>query len=72
MYQQNGVRIMRRALQLKQQELSVRAGISPAELVLIEKYHHLPGEEVRGKLSQAMGVSESMLWPELEPVTEAR
>lgn len=65
MFLQNEVRVTRLAQQLRQQELSVKACISPGELVLIEKYHHLPGPEVRAKLAFALGVNESQLWPNL-------
>ena len=51
-------------LGFRQQELAVQAGISPALIVAIERYGHLPGTDVRAKLAKALGVRESLLWPE--------
>jgi len=68
MFQLNRVREFRLRLRLSQQELAVKSNVSPSEVVLIEKYHHLPSKEVRQKLTSGLGVSEAMLWPGLQEV----
>jgi len=61
----NQLRLWRLSLGFKQQELAAQAGVSPAQIVAIERYYHLPGPEVRAKLAAALGVSELQLWPGL-------
>ena len=59
----NQLREYRTKLGIRQQELAVRAGVSPALLVAVERYGHLPGADVRARIAAAMGVSETTLWP---------
>ena len=63
---QNKMRAWRQKLGFTQQELTQAAGVSIATIVLIERYGHLPGEDVRGRIATALGVSESVIWPNLE------
>ncbi len=47
-------------------ELEALTGISTARIVAIERYNLYPGESVRQRLSKALGVSESIIWPQTE------
>lgn len=68
----NQVRRYRKELGFKQQELAVQASVSPALLVAVERYGHLPGSEVRAKLSKSLKVSEGVLWPSLKVVSNGK
>jgi len=63
---QNRLRAWRHKLSFTQQELTQAAGVSIATVVLIEKYNHLPGEDVRARIAAALGVSEGAIWPTQE------
>jgi len=63
---QNKLRAWRQKLGFTQQELTQAAGVSIATIVLIERYNHLPGDDVRARLSKALSVPESVIWPSLE------
>ena len=69
---QNKLRAWRQRLGFTQQELTQAAGVSIATIVLIERYGHLPGEDVRGRIAATLGVSETTLWPALEVVSDGR
>jgi len=62
---QNYLRKWRLELGFSMQELAVKAHVSPATVNTIERYGHLPGEDVRARIAAAMGVSESVIWPSL-------
>jgi transcriptional regulator with XRE-family HTH domain len=62
----NKVKSTRLRLGFTQQELMRTAGTSIATIVLIERYHYLPGEDVRERISQALEVPQNVLWPTLE------
>lgn len=62
---ENKLKTWRQKLRFTQQELTQAAGVSIATIVLIERYGHLPGEDVRGRIAAALGVSETTLWPSL-------
>lgn len=49
---------------LAQQNLAVRAHTSTAVIVAIERYGHIPGPDLRRRLSAALGIAETELWPE--------
>jgi transcriptional regulator with XRE-family HTH domain len=68
----NKLRAWRQKLGFTQQELTQAAGVSIATIVLIERYGHLPGEDVRARITAALGVSETTLWPTLEVVTDGK
>jgi transcriptional regulator with XRE-family HTH domain len=59
-------RQLRKKLQFSQLELSIVAQVSPAMVSAVEKYGYVPGVEVRAKLAGALGVKESVIWPEIE------
>ena len=63
---QNRLRIWRKRLGFSQQELTQAASVSIATIVLVERYNHLPGDDVRKRLSKALGISELVIWPSLE------
>jgi DNA-binding XRE family transcriptional regulator len=71
MHQRNHIRELRKRVGMGQQELSVLAGTSPAELVRIERYGHCPGSAVRQKIAAALGVSEAAIWPDLHEEEKA-
>ena len=59
------LRQWRHRLGVTQQELTQKAGVSIATIVLVERYGHKPGCGVRSRLSKALGISESEIWPEI-------
>ena len=59
----NRLRQIRKECGFRQQELAVRAGVSPALLVAVERYGHTPGPGVRGRIATALGVPEALVWP---------
>lgn len=61
----NRIRETRHERGMSQQELSVRAGTGPAIITLVEKHGHLPGEDLRHRIAEALEVTEETLWPEL-------
>lgn len=61
---QNKLRLWRKRLGFTEQELTKAAGVSIATIVLIERYGHLPGEDVRGRIAAALGVKEDKIWSE--------
>ena len=63
---QNKLKVWRRKLGFTQQELTQVAGVSIATIVLIERYNHLPGDDVRVRLSKALNIPESVIFPNLE------
>jgi transcriptional regulator with XRE-family HTH domain len=58
----NQLRFWRHKLGFTEQELTQKAGVSIATIVLIEKYDHYPGKDVRSRLSEALGVGEELIW----------
>ncbi|MFC1980262.1 helix-turn-helix transcriptional regulator [Chloroflexota bacterium] len=66
----NKLREWRHKLGFTQQELTQAAGVSIATTVLIERYGHLPSEDVRQRLSRALGVSEGVIWPDVVVVSD--
>ncbi len=58
----NRVKEMRLARGETMQGLSRRAGCSPASLVAIERYNHIPGRELRRRLAAALEIEETELW----------
>lgn len=44
-------------------ELSARTGVSTSVIVGVERYGLRPGPSVRRRLSAALGIDESVLWP---------
>ena len=65
---QNNVRFYRQQLGMSLRELAIRADISTATVVAVERYGDYPGETVREKISSALGVSERAIWPEMAKV----
>lgn len=59
----NNVKFYRARLGMSLRELSVRADVSTATLVSIEKYMDYPGDTVRQRISHALGVAEEAVWP---------
>ena len=60
------VNTARDALAFLSQTVYQAAGVSIATIVLIERYGHVPGADVRARLAEALGVSESVIWADLE------
>jgi transcriptional regulator with XRE-family HTH domain len=63
---QSNVKIARVLAGYSQQELARRAGIDRADLSRVETGATKPSATVRGRISAALGVSCSRLWPELD------
>jgi transcriptional regulator with XRE-family HTH domain len=61
----NKLRAFRKKLGFTEQELTQVAGVSIATVVLIERYGHLPGEDVRARIAAALGVSGDAIWPDV-------
>jgi len=57
---------LRKELHLSQLELSIQSQVSPAMIVAIERYGYKPGPAVRSKIAAALGVKESLLWPDVQ------
>ncbi len=68
----NELRTWRHKLGFTQQELTQVAGVSIATIVLIERYGHIPGEDVRARITAALGVRETTLWPNVEGVSDGK
>lgn len=60
----NYVRHTRKRLGLSQLALAIRAGVSPATLVAVERYGYRPTEPVRQRIADALGRRQDALWPE--------
>jgi len=67
----NRLRFWRHKLGFTEQELTQKARVSIATIVLIEKYDHYPGKDVRERLANALGVGEELIWVTSE-VAEAK
>jgi transcriptional regulator with XRE-family HTH domain len=63
----NRLRQLRRSQELPIYGLAVRASVSPTIVSSIERFDYRPGPKVRARLAQALGVSESDIWPEQPP-----
>lgn len=60
----NYVRHTRKVLGLSQLALAIRAGVSPATLVAVERYGYRPTEPVRQRIAAALNERPNDLWPE--------
>ena len=68
MIKQNNLTQIRQSLKNSLLALSVNSSVSTATIVGIEKYRYYPGAGVRERLSKALGVSETEIWPNKEEV----
>ncbi len=59
----NRVREFRKAQGLAQLALAVRAGLSPATLVAVERYDYRPTAGVRNRIAAALGREADEVWP---------
>lgn len=59
-------------MEFSMQELGAKALCSPATVNTVEKFGHYPGKDVRARLSKALGISESVIWPTLEVVNDGK
>lgn len=59
----NKVREVRHLMGMAQQELAVRARISPGVLTMIERYHYTPGPDMRRRIAEVLGVTKEELFP---------
>lgn len=62
---ENRLREIRKGKGLAGMGVAARAGVSHATVIAIEKHSYLPVEITRRKIADALGVSESDIWPEL-------
>lgn len=63
MTRDNSLRSIRCSHSMSMMELAVVSGVSTATIVGIEKYNHYPETSTRERLSKALGVEESKIWP---------
>ena len=68
----NQLKALRRRLSFTQIELAAAAHCSRALIISIERLNHYPGREVRSRLATALGVSEAVIWPTLEVVSDGK
>ena len=66
MAEQNNFRRLRKQIGFSIMELSAKTGVSTATIVGIERYNLYPGISVRERLSRALKISESAIWPDVE------
>jgi DNA-binding XRE family transcriptional regulator len=59
----NRLRELRNERGLAQQGLAARARVSPAMIVAVERWGHVPGEVVQQKIATALGVQPMDIWP---------
>lgn len=71
MVMKNRLRVLRAERELTQRDIGQRAGIELTRYWSIEKGYSDPREHERAALSAALGVDESVIWPELAEVTPA-
>ena len=68
----NYLRKWRLKLEFSMQELAAKAHVSPATVNTIERYGHFPRADTRSRIAAAMGVSEFLIWPDQEAVTDGK
>lgn len=61
----NTVRYWRGKLGIRQLELSSMTGVSTSTIVAVERYGYVPSEDVRHRLSKALGIAVDLLWPNI-------
>jgi transcriptional regulator with XRE-family HTH domain len=61
----NRVKELRKKRGMSQAELAVKARTSPTMLVMIERYGHRPGPDLRERIARALGVTPEDIWPEV-------
>jgi len=69
---QNNFRQLRKQQGLSIMELAAITGVSTATIVGVERYNLYPGSSVRARLSKALGISESVIWPSIEVVSDGK
>jgi transcriptional regulator with XRE-family HTH domain len=67
--QPNNLKLIRKAQGLSMIQLSGKAA-SVSTIALIENAGHVPRPELRRELAQALGVSETEIWPQLAQSTD--
>jgi ribosome-binding protein aMBF1 (putative translation factor) len=60
----NRLRRLRMARGLAQQELSIKASVSPTTLRAVERYDYVPSAKVRQRIAHALAVKEVEIWLE--------
>lgn len=72
MVRQNNLRQLRKQQNLPIMELAAKTGVSTAVIVAVERYNLYPGPSVRERLAAALGVSEALIWPEVDVTSDGR
>jgi transcriptional regulator with XRE-family HTH domain len=67
----NRLRELRRSQGLPLYGLAVKASVSPTIASIVERFDYRPGVKAGVRLAQALGVSETDIWPEQSPETNA-
>jgi len=68
----NNLRRFRKGQDFTVRGLSVSAHVSTATIVAIEHYGDVPAARTREKIATALGMSESVIWPSLEVVSDGK
>lgn len=63
---QNQLRAIRLQNRLPQLGLASKARVSPATIVQIEKWNHVPRVDVRQRIAATLGVPIEAIWPSTE------
>jgi len=60
---ENNLRELRLARKMALTQLAVQSGASTSTIVAIEKYYHLPGDDLRRRLAAVLEVDVEEIWP---------
>ena len=69
---QNHFKQLRKQQGFSIMELAASTGVSTSIIVGVERYNLYPGHSVRARLSKALGLSESVIWPTLKVVNDGK
>jgi len=59
----NRVREVRHLRGIALQELAVKARVAPGTLTMIERYGYCPGPDMRQRIAEVLGVTDTELFP---------
>lgn len=62
----NNLKRLRKERGLTMMALASQAGTTPTWLTYMERYGHIPGADLRGRIAAALGITEKEIWPDLE------
>lgn len=68
----NGLKALRKRLGFRQAEVAEVAHCSRALIISIERLKHYPSPAVRQRIAAALGVSETLIWPDAVGVGDSK